>query len=237
MRDLKLTTKKIALIISFTALYVVLYLLPVFPIIGLPGTAITASAIVAPVTGILLGPFLSALSAILSGIVIFLAGRVSVMSVIATSVAALFAGLMYTGEWKMCIFIYALLLVVYGFYPHIGPLVLYPQSTWFQVIVFVILLSPLSSIGIKKMRNLSIGEKLFPYFFLICLIATLAGQIAGSLTFEVILWPAFIREVQAWTNIWKAIAWIYPIERTVIALFASIIGIPLFKALKSAKLI
>ncbi|MEM3173979.1 MAG: hypothetical protein QXU02_03735 [Candidatus Bathyarchaeia archaeon] len=240
MRGLKLTTKEVALITSFTALYVVLYLLPVFPIIGLPGTAITASAIMAPVSGILLGPLFSVISVILSGIIILLMGRISVMSIIATGVAAFCAGLMYAGKRKICVLIYMLLLVAYGFYPYIGPLWLYPLSMWFQLIGFIILLSPLSSIAVKRLKmtithGSSTKGKIFLYLFLICLVATLAGQIAGSLTFEIMLWPAFIGEAQAWLGIWKTIAWLYPIERVTIALLASIIGISLLGALKPVK--
>jgi hypothetical protein len=73
-------------------------------------------------------------------------------------------------------------------------------------------------------------------FFTISLTSTLAGQIAGSLVFELQVWPAFIADVNVWRLNWQLIAWIYPIERVVIAAFAAFIGVALFQVLKSGRL-
>ncbi|MCD6536597.1 MAG: hypothetical protein J7K49_06160 [Thaumarchaeota archaeon] len=237
MLSLRLTAKDIALVTCFTALYAVFYSLPMFPIIGLSGAAITAAAIMAPVTGMLLGPLLGTLSALLGGVAVFFVGHFSPLSLVATSIAAFCAGLLYIGKRKLCALIYFLLLISFGFYPQVGPFWLYPLLTWFQVTVFLILLSPLYPVAFRKLRSFTDGKAMFPSFFIISLIATLAGQIAGSLTFEIMFWPAFIREVDAWTMIWKLVTWIYPVERIITALSSTIIGIPLFKALKTANLI
>ena len=237
MANLKLTGKDIALVACFAALYAIFYSLPVFPIIGLSGAAITAAAIMGPISGILLGPLLGALSAIIGGMIIFFVGHFSLLSLVATSVAALFAGLLYAGKRGICILAYLLLLIFFGFYPPVGPFWLYPPLTWFQILVFLILLSPLYSAALRKMEGLTSSRGLFLPFFIISLIATIAGQIAGSLAFEIMFWPAFIQEIEAWMGIWKVVVWIYPVERIITALCATIIGVPLFKALKSANLI
>jgi predicted membrane protein len=233
----RVSARDVTLLTSFTALYVVLYALPVFPIIGLPGAAIPAAAIMAPITGMLIGPFLGALSAILGGLISFSIGRFSIVSIFAASITSLYSGLLYTSRRKICIYLYILLLIAFGAYPHIGPFWLYPQLTWFQVIVLLILLSPLSSRAIEMVRALTGYRRDFLQLFTISLVSTMAGQIAGSLAFEIIFWPAFIGEIEAWRGIWSAVTWVYPIERIIISLLATIIGIPLFKALKSAKLI
>lgn len=235
--SLKLTAKDTALIACFAVLYAVLYSLPVFPVIGLSGAAINAVAVVAPVTGVILGPFLGVLSAILGGAISFFVGRFSSLSLAATSVGVLSAGLLYTGKRDACAFIYFLLLIFFGVYPSVGPVWLYPPLMWFQIVVFLILLSPLYSITFKKMQNFTSNRELFPAFLLISLISTLAGQVAGSLTFEVVFWPVFIQEISAWEGIWRAVTWVYPVERIIIAVCSTIIGGPLFKALKSANLI
>jgi hypothetical protein len=237
MFGLRLSARDVALLTSFTALYVALYALPVFPIIGLPSAAIPAAAIMAPVTGMLIGPFLGALSTILGGLISLFIGRFSIVSIFAASIASLYSGLLYTGKKKACIYLYILLLIAFGAYPYIGPFWLYPQLTWFQVIVLLILLSPLSSRAVERIRALTGYKRDFPYLFTVFLISTMAGQITGSLAFEIIFWPAFIGKIEAWRGIWSAVTWIYPIERIIISLLATIIGIPLFKALKSAKLI
>jgi len=237
MLSLKLTVKDTALLTCFTALYAIFYSLPVFPIIGISGAAITAAATMAPVTGILLGPFLGTLSALLGGLASFFIGRFSPLSLIATSVTALCAGLLHIGRRRECALLYLLLLVSFGLYPIVGPFWLYPLMMWFQIVVFLMLVSPFYSLVFKREQDHTNSKGFFPAFFLISLISTLAGQIAGSLAFEMIFWPAFIGEVETWAGIWKVVTWIYPVERVIIAVFATIIGVPLFKALKAANLV
>jgi len=43
-------------------------------------------------------------------------------------------------------------------------------------------------------------------------------------------------DVNAWTVAWQVLTWIYPVERTLIALGATFIGVPLYKVLTSANL-
>lgn len=232
------TVKKIAMTTCFAALYPIFYSLPMFPIIGLSGAAITAAAVMAPVTGILLGPFLGSLSTVLGGIIVlFLLEHFSLMSLIATAVATFCAGLLYIGKRKICCLIYFTLLIFFGFYPPVGPFWIYPLLTWFQIIGLLILASPISSIAVKKLQSLGNGKSSFLFFFVISLLATLAGQIAGSLTFEIVFWPTFISEIEVWITTWKVIAWTYPVERIIIAAASTLIGIPLLKTLRSTRLI
>ena len=63
----KLTTKDTALTVTFTALYAVFGFIKISPIIGLSGQAITAAAIIAPIIGILLGPYVGTLSDVSRG--------------------------------------------------------------------------------------------------------------------------------------------------------------------------
>lgn len=216
-----------ALAICFASLYVVLSFIPLFPIMGLSGASISAVAVMAPITGMILGPYLGLLSATLGGIASFLVGRSSLPSLVSTCTSTFCAGLLYTRKRKACIMTYSLLLFSFGLYPHVGPVWLFPLFIWFQVIGLLILLSPI------HLFSLSDARKLFLSVFLISLISTLAGQIAGSLTFEAVYWPAIIKEVDAWKEIWRIVALVYPIERTIIAVCATIIQVPLLKVLKN----
>ena len=56
------------------------------------------------------------------------------------------------------------------------------------------------------------------------------GQIAGSLTFEMLSWPTLIPDVNAWKAVWHAVTFLYPVERTIIALGATFLGAALRKA-------
>jgi len=232
----KLTTTGAALTVCFTALYVVFGLISISPIIGLSGRAMTAAAIIAPIIGILLGPYVGVLSTALGGLIGFSIGVFSPPSIVSGATAAAFAGMLYTGKRSLSIFAYFSLLFLFGFYPFVGPVWLFPLSLWFQIIGFLILLSPLQSNFIKVINSNS-SSKLFPALFTIALTSTLAGQIAGSLALELISWPIFLADLNAWTGIWQATALLYPLERTIIALVATLIGAPLIKILKTTNMI
>jgi hypothetical protein len=74
-------------------------------------------------------------------------------------------------------------------------------------------------------------------FFLLLLVSTLAGQIAGSLAFEVISWPIFIADITAWKAAWQLLTYIYPAERLIIALAATFLCVPIHKVLQNANLL
>jgi len=128
------------------------------------------------------------------------------------------------------------LLFLFGFYPFVGPVWLYPALMWFQIIGFLILISPLHYNAAKNLASSSITTNLFLDFFIISLTATLAGQIAGSLMFEVLSWPIFLADLAAWKTNWQILTFLYPIERTLIALGSTIIGVSLHKILKFTSL-
>ncbi|MDI6846577.1 MAG: hypothetical protein QMD23_00360 [Candidatus Bathyarchaeia archaeon] len=236
-RNKRLTTKDVALLICFTALYTYFSFIPAFPIVGLQGGAITLAAITAPIIGIILGPYLGMLSTLLGGIVgLFFAPSFFPPSLISGIVTAVFAGMLYVGKRSVCAFAYFSLLFFFGFYPFVGPVWLCPLSMWFQIIGFLVLTSPLQSMALKNMRNFNNYSRLLLAFFTVSLTSTLAGQIAGSLTFELISWPIFMEDVNFWTGLWQLLTWLYPIERIIIALIATFIGVFLYKVLMSANL-
>jgi hypothetical protein len=229
----KLTAKEVALLICFTALYTYFSFVPAFPIIGLQGGAITLAAITAPIIGIILGSYLGMLSALLGGIVrLFFAPILFAPSFVAGIVTAVFAGMLYENRRNISAFMYFSLLFFFGFYPFVGPVWLYPLFMWFQITGFLVLISPLQSMASKNMRSLNNSSKLFSAFFIVFLTSTLAGQIAGSLVFEII----FIADVDFWTGLWQLLTWLYPIERIIIALITTFVEVFLYKILIHANL-
>ena len=234
-RDVKLTAKEVALTICFAALYAVLSFFPLNQMIGLVGKAITAATIIAPVVGILLGSYLGMLSTGLGGIIArFFNPIFSLPSLAAGIITALCAGLLYAHKQILCALIYVSLMFLFGFYPVVGPVWLYSSFMWFQIVGFLILISPLQSIASKNFNSDSNLKLLFA-FLVTSLTSTLAGQIAGSLTFELVYWPT-LTNVETWTLNWRLLTWVYPIERTIIALIATFIGVFLYKVLMSANL-
>ncbi|MEM3700596.1 MAG: hypothetical protein QXL57_07000 [Candidatus Bathyarchaeia archaeon] len=229
----KLSTKNTSLIVCFTALYTVFGFIPISPIIGLPGKTITVAAIMAPVIGIILGPYMGVLSTILGGIIVFFAGTFSPPSLVSGVVTTFCSGMLYLQKRSLCAFTYFSLLFLFGFYPLVGPFWLYPSLMWFQIVGFFLLISPLQSKAIKNFNSKSVS-KLFQAFFVTSLTSTLAGQIAGSLVFEVLAWPIFMADLNVWRATWQFLTFIYPVERVLIALMGTLIGTTLHNILRSA---
>lgn len=226
-RDVKLTAKDVALTVCFAALYAVLSFLPLNQVIGLVGKAITVATIIAPIVGILLGPYLGMLSTGLGGIIAnFFNPIFSLPSLAAGIIAALCAGLLIARKRILCALIYVSLMFLFGFYPVVGPVWLYPSFMWFQIVVFLILISPLQFIASKNFNSDSNLKLLFA-FLVTSLTSTLAGQIAGSLA-TIVLIP----DVNFWKTSWLFLTFLYPLERILIALGAALIGTSLNKILK-----
>jgi hypothetical protein len=227
-----MNTRSLALVTSFSALYAIFCIFPIFQIIGLSSKAITAAAVMAPVIGVILGPYAGAFSTFVGGAIGLLTGFFSHMSLVAGVAAAFCAGLLYSGRRDLCALTYFSLLFLFSFCPFVGPVWLYPPLMWFQILGFVVLISPLQSWAIKNMRNTKSDAMHVSSFFITFLVSTLAGQIAGSLMFELTLWPLFTADFDGVKFVWQATALLYPIERVVIALASTFIGVALHKTLK-----
>jgi len=226
----KLTAAEVALTIVFTAYYAVFGFIKISPIIGLPGQAITAAAIIAPILGILLGPYIGTLSAFLGGTIGFFLGSLSYQSFASGIAAAFCAGTIKKGKRSIAALAYASLLVLFAFYPQVGPAWTFPLETWFQIAGLIILVSPFQAVATKLLDSAN-NTRLLIGFFITCLVSTLAGQIAGSLVFEILATDPHVV-----TGSWITLTVLYPIERTIIALVATFIGVSLSKILKTTNL-
>lgn len=233
----KPTTRNIALTASFTALYVVFGFIKISPIIGLTGQAITAAAITAPLIGMILGPYVGTLSTFLGGVIGFFFGSFSTLSLASGVVTALCGGLIRAGKRIIAILVYALLFLLLAFYPVYGPVWLLPAYTWFQIVGFVLLISPLQSIAAKGFSS-DDYSRLLPAFLVTSLTSTLAGQIAGTLTLEISAHALiiYVSNVDSFRITWETTMFLYPVERIIIALSAALIGVALFRVLKPTNL-
>ena len=68
-------TKIIALVSIFTALYAVLRIIPTVPMIGSSGNWFSVSDVIAPLYGIILGPYIGGLSIIIGTFLAMAMGR------------------------------------------------------------------------------------------------------------------------------------------------------------------
>ncbi len=236
--DRKLRSKDIALVICFTALYAVFASIPIFQILGMSSRSITAAAMMTPIIGILLGPYIGTLSAALGGAISFFAGSFFLPSFVSGVVSTLCSGLMHKGQRFWCASVYLSLLLIFGFYPSIGPAWLFPLLMWFQILGFSVLFLPVKT-WIDQSVKREKGVRRVLAFFAISLFSTLAGQIAGSLTYVFSVSVLLFSPVPSggWTLLWQGLTFVYPVERTIIALGSTLIVVPLYKVLRSADLV
>ena len=94
MKWLKLTARDVAYVAIFAALsVVVIKVIPGFPVFGLSGSQIKFDAAIAPIYGLIMGPYLGFLAAFLGGIVLA-NSWFSVLTSFSPAVSALVAGLL-----------------------------------------------------------------------------------------------------------------------------------------------
>lgn len=229
--------KDLALMITFAALYAVLSLVSLFPIIGAAGTFITLASIMAPLIGLMLGPIIGAGAVSIGGFIgwsLTQTGAFGFLSFIPGTFTAFASGLLANGKRVHFIALYAVLFSMLAFYPTIGPVWLFPFYVWFQLVGLAVLASPLTSFAIDSTRN---GKKLARLSLgvgVLCLVSTLLGQITGNLMFELTRWPAIIPQVEFWrTAQWQFLTFVYPVERLIITAIATIVGTPMIKAIRA----
>ncbi len=233
----KMVAKNIALIAVFAPWYTIFTFWPLFPVIGASGSFITMAVIMAPLIGIIIGPYLSVLSVALGGIIGLSLGQIGgpfgPLSFVPHAATTFCSGMLYNGKRMTCAVTYAFLLVVFALYPVVGPVWLYPYFVWMQIVGLVILVSPLQSKAVKQIYEHTKLTELTFGVGIVSLTATLFGHIVGDIMFEAIYWPNIISSVDAWKSDWQFLTWVYPLERVVIAIAAALIGTALIKALKA----
>ncbi|UCE28806.1 MAG: hypothetical protein JSV85_05925 [Candidatus Bathyarchaeota archaeon] len=121
---------------------------------------------------------------------------------------------------------------MFAFYPTIGPAWLHPYLIWFQLIGLAILVSPLQSKAVTLSQQTN-AKELILGVAVTSLISALFGQIVGSIMFEITQWPAFIPDLNKWIPIWQTLTFLYPVERVIITVMVTFIGVPLIRALRA----
>lgn len=234
---LRFKARDLALMCSFAAVYAVLSSVSLFPVIGSVGKFITLATVMAPLIGMMLGPYIGAAAVSIGGFVgwsITQTGAFSFLSFVPGASTAFVSGLLYNGKRTPSIVLYASLLLLLAFYPTIGPVWLYPYYLWFQLVGLIVLASPLTPLAVNLTRKNDDLARLSFGVGITSLTSTLTGQMAGSLMFELMYWPIVYPQVEYWrTAQWQFLTLVYPLERSIIMVIATLVGTPLIKAIRA----
>jgi uncharacterized membrane protein len=232
---LQLSSKDIALAAVFASLHTVFSSWNLFPLVGAPGRFIQLGTLMAPVIGVILGPWLTLLSLTIGGTIgffVFQTGPFGPFSFLPQVAAGYSAGLLSTRRRWVCALLYLGLLLVLAFYPPVGPAWLWPPFLWVHMVAALLMCSPLQPKMESFLRQPENAVKLASGLGVTLFLATLFGHAVGTIMFEVVYWPSFISEMGAWKANWQLLMWLYPVERGLIVLLGTLVGTGLLKALR-----
>jgi hypothetical protein len=193
------------------------------------------ATILAPILGILLGPYTGVATASIGGFIAWTvtqSGAFSFVSFIPGAATAFAAGLLTNNKRAMSVALYLLFLLPMAIFPTIGPVWLYPLYLWFHLVGLAVLISPASAKAWKFIHDNRV-DKLTVGILLVALVSTLTGQAAGGLLFELFFYPVN-PQIGYWQiGQWQLLAFVYPLERGIITVLATLVGTPLIKAVQA----
>ncbi len=235
-------TKQIALLIVFTALYVVLRNVPYSILIGSAGGFLYLSDFLVAIYGIILGPYFGGLSVILGNFAaIGLGHHVSFLGFdfLPDFVAVVTIGFLYQRKWSIAVAINAIVLVMFAFWPLTSFFVTIPGTSivlpfaWMHIAAFVILISPLGR-WVPKWVETAKPKFVAAGIAIMAFVGAMVQHLTGNILFEIVFGQMGTTPIipkVAWPAEWAAVALIYPLERTLLIICAIAVGVPLILTL------
>lgn len=238
----KLATKYVALIAIFSALYAVLRYIPLGPMIGMPA-AFSFSDALAPLIGIILGPFAGGISVIIGTFTAAAVGKPLFflgLDFLPGFINCVAMGLLIKRKWIPVVALYAILLGIFLASPYtlvmveVGSLAI--PFVWLHIIGFIVLLSPIRSKAVDNIKKTNIPRLAISLGVLV-FIGTMMQHLTGNLIYQFILGKP-VGEMLAldFVPIWTAAFYAYPFERLLMVVIAVLIGVPLIIAIKKSML-
>jgi uncharacterized membrane protein len=248
----RITTKQLAAMAIFAALYVVISVITValgVPI-GVGPIVISLAALIASIFGIILGPYLGAITAFLGSIVTWAVLGMPVGDtpfLLAAMFNALIVGLVFYKKWKYAFIVFTAMIVAFLFTPPVTPLTgqsaladfgivanwYIAAAVLFDKIIALLLILPLAFFG-KKM-SFAYGSA---FFFILFFVGNQADNICGTLIFasSPIVYNGIFGMDLMMTQAGLIVSpFLYPAIRIVQALIATVIAVPLVRILQTTK--
>jgi len=227
----------------FAALYGTLRLIPISAWIGVPGRVFTASEFFGPLLGTMLGPYAGSVAAIVGTFLgIVLTGRMNFFGLDFLPIVAnaLVLGFLMRGKWFLSALLYSSLLILFFIDPATLHFVSVPLSAgridipyiWLHIIAWLLLLSPLGRKSQEWIRSRSMS-RMTAAAILMTLVGTTAQQLAGNLLVASMATPLMGISPEALLVIWATTFWVYPVERLIIVIGATVVTIAAVKALEA----
>lgn len=239
-------TRLVAVIATLSVVYMIFRMIPTFAMVGVSGGSFSLADVVAPLYGAILGPYAGAISIVLGTFLAIAFGRPMIflgLDFLPAAVNALTVGLLLRGKRVVATAVYVILLLLFLVNPYTAVFV--PVSIpslnvnsyfffpWLHLIALLVLVSPLSKKAAQWVNGSSLVN-LAPGILILAFIGTFAQHLMGGLLYELILGMFVGKAPEVFRLFWNVVFWLYPFERAFLVVLATIIGVPLVKALKSS---
>ncbi len=238
LKHVKITTRNVALMAIFAALYYVLSLItPYIPALGIPEIRISLEALIATIFGLVLGPYLGAITAFLGAFVSFtLTGMfpTNIPFLLSPPLNALVSGLIFYKRWKWGFAVFTVLIIAFLFTPPVQPLNDYwfvALAVLFDKVIALLLILPL----VRFAKQLSVGRAA-AFYFILAFIGNQVDNMWGSFIFAtpIVYGSPFFGGLttDAVRGLFLLSPFAYPAIRLIQAFIAMLIAVPLMQALK-----
>ena len=235
---IKITTKQIAIIAIFAALYTVLRMLQTIPMIGVEGGKFSLSDVIAPIYGILLGPYVGGASVVLGSFLAIAMGRpvsflfLDFLPALVNTVAL---GFLMRGKWWPVVALNALLLVTFILNPLTTIFITIGEVSipffWLHIVAFVVLVSPLGHKAGSWVKTLK-PTKLAVGLTVLAFVGTMMQHLMGNILTEAVMgYIVPTMTPAAFNGMWSIVFFTYPWERLILIVLAVVVGIPLVRGL------
>lgn len=239
---LKLSTRNIALVAIFAALYYILSLIsPKIPSIVVSDVKIQLEALMASVFGLVLGPYLGTLAAFMGALVTWVLPPASMIPsgvpfLLSPPLNALTVGLIFYRKWKVAFVLLSLLIAAFLFLPPSQPLSSYyyvPAAVLWDKVIALLLIIPV----VVFRRKLVSPRGIALFFFIVSFIGNQADNMWGADIFAVpvVYGGLFGYPLDFVRTSFVVSPFVYPAIRFVQAFIAMLVAVPLMAALKNTK--
>ena len=240
-------TKQIALLTIFTALYIVLRFIPYTLLVGGAGGYLSFSDFLAPIIGILLGPYFGGLTVLLGNFGALGLGKSPVfvttpfLDFLPDFIAVVSVGFLMRRKWLPVVALNAGLLALFLVDPLTSVFVTIPGTSiqipfaYMHIAAFIVLLSPLGRWAGRWIATEGKTKLLAAGLIIVTFIATMMQHLMGNILFELSFGqignPPII-PAAGWPAEWTVVVFAYPVERTILIVSAVLVGIPLIRTIQ-----
>jgi hypothetical protein len=239
MARLRIGARRLMLAATFAAVYVILRAIPTFRMTGLEGASFSAGDLVLTSMAMILDP-VSAVLAVLVGTFIGFTLRSPIflgLDFLPSVVHVLVVGFTIRKRRRVAGALFGGVTFLWAVHPY-SLLFPYPGIPffWLHVIAILVLVSP---VGGKVSGVLDRPIKATALAWMVAMLSfvgTMSQHITGGVLFETVIGALAQQDPQVFAQIWIPIFWLYPVERTMVILFSTLLGTAIVRAMQKSKL-